>query len=69
MSSKEPSEKTPPIEWRVPTTPEDVRVLRTLRETPRPWPLTRLNELALASLFPVIRRSDVPSRHEPFRLG
>jgi hypothetical protein len=61
-------EKTPPIDWRVPTNAEDVRVLRLLRETPRPWPLTRLNELAPSSLFPAAGRRGVPPRHEPFRL-
>jgi hypothetical protein len=68
MSSKEAFERTPSIEWDVPTTPDDIRVLRALRETPRPWPLTRLNKLAPPSLFPVSRRTTVPPRHEPFQL-
>lgn len=68
MSSSGLSEKTPSIDWHIPTTQDDLRVLRSLREIPRPWPLTRLNELAPPALFPVSLRRGVPAAHEPFKL-
>ena len=68
MNSNGPSEKTPPIELRVPTTAEDIRIMRSLREAARPWPLAALNGLAPSPLFPVKPRRIIAPAHEPFRL-
>lgn len=67
MKSKTPSESTA-FDWRLPTTDADTRALRRLREALRPLPLTSLNRLSPASLFPVAPRRRTFAGAEPFRL-
>ena len=68
MSSNERPEPRRPIDWRVPTTPEDVAALKRLRALVRPWPLDALNRLNPTALFPVRRDRRTSEGAEPFRL-
>jgi hypothetical protein len=67
MSSNELPDRRP-IEWRVPTTAEDVAALKRLRAVVRPWPLDALNRLNPPALFPVSRDRRTSAGAEPFRL-
>ena len=67
MSSKRHSDAEALLDWRIPTTEADIRMLRRCRETPRPWPLTRLNRLTPIAFFAVGPRR-AASSGEPFRL-